>query len=105
MGMGRWKLLMDKPFKIFIGYDQREVEAFYTCAYSIVKHATIPVEIYKLDKEPLVKAGVYRRIDTDVSTDFAMTRFLVPFLSKYKGWSLFMDCDQILTTDIKHLFD
>jgi lipopolysaccharide biosynthesis glycosyltransferase len=96
---------MEKPFKIFIGWDPREVEAFYTAAYSIMKYSTIPVEIFKLDKAVLVKAGVYRRIDTDVSTDFAMTRFLVPFLSKYKGWSLFMDCDQILTTDIKELYN
>ncbi len=96
---------MDKPFKIFIGFDEREVEAFYTAAYSIMRHATIPVEIYKLDKVPLVKAGVFRRNDTDTTTDFAMTRFLVPFLSKYKGWSLFMDCDQVVTVDIKELYE
>jgi lipopolysaccharide biosynthesis glycosyltransferase len=29
----------------------------------------------------------------------------VPELANFKGWAVFMDCDMILTTDIKELFD
>ncbi|GMJ14831.1 cadmium 2+ induced [Hibiscus trionum] len=34
-----------KPFKIFIGYDPREDEAYEVCRYSILKRTFIPVEI------------------------------------------------------------
>jgi len=33
-----------------------------------------------------------------------MTRFLVPFLSGYQGYSLFMDCDMLMRTDIAELW-
>jgi hypothetical protein len=39
------------------------------------------------------------------STDFSFTRFLVPYLSGYAGWSIFMDCDMLMTTDIAELFE
>ena len=31
--------------------------------------------------------------------------FLIPELTNFKGWAVFMDSDMILTTDIKELFD
>ena len=36
---------------------------------------------------------------------YTFTRFLIPELCNFKGWALFMDCDMILKTDIKQLFD
>lgn len=38
------------------------------------------------------------------STDFSFTRFLVPYLSGYSGWSIFMDCDMLMTTDVAELW-
>jgi hypothetical protein len=37
------------------------------------------------------------------STEFSLTRFLVPRLSEYRGWSLFMDCDMLCRADISEL--
>jgi hypothetical protein len=37
------------------------------------------------------------------STEFSLTRFLVPALSEYRGWSLFMDCDMLCRVDIAEL--
>ena len=37
------------------------------------------------------------------STEFAFTRFLVPFLQHYKGWALFQDCDMVWRANIKDL--
>ena len=48
---------------------------------------------------------MWRERDPKQSTDFAFNRFLVPYLSGYTGWSLFMDCDMLVRTDIKYLFD
>jgi hypothetical protein len=92
------------PFRIYIGYDPREKEAFDVCAYSIQKHASIPVEIIRLDRELLKKYRIYNRKETDSSTAFTYTRFLVPYLNKYKDWALFVDCDFVFTTDIAELY-
>ena len=49
--------------------------------------------------------GVYTRSDDSLgSTEFTFTRFLIPELTNFKGWALFMDSDMILTTDIAELF-
>jgi lipopolysaccharide biosynthesis glycosyltransferase len=96
-----------QPFKIYIGYDERESIAFDVCAYSIQKHATVPIEIIKLDKQRMKEADTYKRPEKkgDASTDFAYTRFFIPHLSNYKGFSLFMDCDMIMQCDIKEIID
>lgn len=89
--------------RIFIGYDSREVVAFHVLVHSILKHATEPVSIVPL-KRSLV-AHLYDRPRTDTeSTEFSMTRFLVPYLSGYRGLSLFMDCDMLVRSDITALF-
>ena len=45
----------------------------------------------------------YREKDNLSSTEFTFTRFLVPFLSKNKGWSIFCDCDFVWLGDIAEL--
>jgi hypothetical protein len=37
------------------------------------------------------------------STEFSLTRFLVPYLSNYEGFSLFMDCDMLMQADVLEL--
>jgi hypothetical protein len=37
------------------------------------------------------------------STDFAITRFLVPFLCDYQGFAVFMDCDMLVHGDVAQL--
>lgn len=39
------------------------------------------------------------------STEFSHTRFLVPFLSEYKGWALFADADMLWQSDISALWN
>jgi lipopolysaccharide biosynthesis glycosyltransferase len=39
------------------------------------------------------------------STEFSMTRFLTPYLSGYDGWSIFIDCDMLVTADIAELWE
>ena len=38
------------------------------------------------------------------STEFSFSRFIVPHLMNYKGWALFMDCDQLMFTDVAELW-
>jgi len=91
--------------KIFVGYDTREDIAYQVCKHSIVSKQA-QADVRPLNQQELRDTGWYTRpIDKLASTEFTFTRFLVPELSNFNGWALFMDCDMILTTDIKELFD
>jgi lipopolysaccharide biosynthesis glycosyltransferase len=95
-----------QPLKIFVGYDTREDIAFQVCKQSILDTASVPVEIIPLNQRVLRKEKLYKRpVDPLASTEFTFTRFLVPHLTEYNGWALFIDCDFVALTDIKELFD
>jgi len=91
--------------KVFVGYDTREDIAYQVCKHSIVSRNK-NVTVRPLKQQELRDAGWYKRpIDKLASTEFTFTRFLIPELCNFNGWALFMDCDMILRTDIKELFD
>jgi len=91
--------------KVFIGYEPREDIAYQVCKHSI-KRRQPAAEVQPLIQKDLRDTGWYKRpVDKLASTEFTFTRFLVPELAGFKGWAVFMDCDMILTTDIKELFD
>lgn len=88
--------------RVFIGFDRREIAAYQVCAYSIIKNSSVPVSITPLNIRHIEN---FKNTDYKASTEFAFTRFLVPYLSDYEGLSLFMDCDMLVRGDIKDLFD
>jgi len=91
--------------KVYVGYDPREDIAYQVCKHSITRRNK-NVEVKPLIQKELREQGYYDRpIDKLASTEFTFTRFLVPELSNFNGWSVFMDCDMILQTDIAELFD
>ncbi|MGY8864727.1 MAG: glycosyltransferase [Methylophagaceae bacterium] len=91
--------------KVFIGYDPREDIAYQVCKHSILKHQP-DADVRPLKQSELRDGGWYTRpADKLASTEFTFTRFLIPELANFNGWAVFMDCDMILTTDIKELFD
>jgi len=87
---------------VYIGYDPRERIAFYTFAHSILRLSSIPVSIAPLMQRQLKRLYTRARGPTE-STDFSLTRFLVPALAGYRGWSLYMDCDMLCRVDIAEL--
>lgn len=91
--------------KVFIGYDSREDIAYEVCKHSILSRNP-NVEVIPLKQSELRNAEIYKRdVDPLSSTEFTFTRFLVPHLSNYKGWSLFVDCDFVFVEDIEKLFN
>lgn len=91
--------------RVYVGYDTREDIAYQVCKHSIQTKSP-DADVRPLKQQELRDAGWYKRpIDKLASTEFTFTRFLVPELAGFKGWAVFMDCDMILTTDIKELFD
>ena len=89
--------------QVYIGYDPREEIAFHVLEHSIMERSSAPVSIAPLDKRKLLPIYKRPRGPTE-STEFALTRFLVPLLSEFRGWSLFMDCDMLCRADIAQLF-
>lgn len=95
---------MTDTFHIFIGYDHRETIAYHVLAHSILSRATMPVAIHPI-KNSLFKEFYERPKDARQSNDFSFTRFLVPHLMHHRGWALFMDCDMLMLSDVRELWE
>lgn len=89
--------------RIFIGYDPREAAAFNVLSHSIHVRASEPVLIAPLMLSQL-KKQLWRERHPLQSTDFSFSRFLVPLLSGFEGWSLFCDSDMLMIDDIANLW-
>lgn len=106
--------------KVFIGYDDAEPQAYDLAVASLRGRASIPVDVTPLDARRLAEHGLLRRTidkrqgpsgrgghydfasNAPASTDFAISRFLVPILAQ-SGWALFCDCDVVALADIAEL--
>ena len=89
--------------RIFVGYDAREDEAWEVCRYSILKHCPEAI-VRPIIQQELRKKKIYTRKKDNASTEFSLTRFLVPYLVDYSGWALFIDCDMLFTDSVEKLF-
>lgn len=89
--------------RIFVGFDAREPVAYSVLAHSIQARASVPVSI-----APLMLSQLTPFFSRDAhplqSTEFSFSRFLVPYLSDFEGWSLFTDCDMLVMDDIARLW-
>ena len=89
--------------RIFVGFDSKEVVAYHVLAQSIIEKSSIPVEFSPIVLSNL--GGLFTRERNALqSTAFSFSRFLTPYLSGYQGWSIFMDCDMLMRTDIAELW-
>jgi hypothetical protein len=88
---------------IYIGYDSAEPVAYHTLVHSLLARSSVPLTITPLVRRHLGVEGYTRARGPLESTEFSLTRFLVPHLSGYKGRSVFMDCDMLCRVDIANL--
>ncbi len=89
---------------VYIGYDAREAVAYNVLAFSIQTRSSQPVAITAVMLPQL--RGVFSRNRHSLqSTDFSFSRFLAPFLSGFRGFSIFMDCDMLMRDDIARLWE
>lgn len=79
---------------VVIGYEPRFHAAYAVCARSLGYN----VNIHSTPNNFIVRKH-------DGSTSFTYSRFLVPWMMKYDGWSLFCDCDFLFLDDVGELFD
>jgi hypothetical protein len=95
---------MLEPFRVYIGWDRREIDAYDVAKFSLERRSSIPISVVPIKLDDLRKQGLYRReADPLASTEFTYSRFLVPALAGYRGWALFCDCDFLWLGDIAGL--
>ncbi len=96
---------MNRKLKIYVGWDSREDIAWQVCRHSILRHASGDVEIHPLKQPSLRELGLYTRDADTAATEFSITRFLTPYLAAHDGWSIFVDCDFLVSRDICEIHD
>lgn len=100
--------------RVYLGYDDREPEAYRVAVKSILKHSPTavitPLKLDRLESSGLITRPVDNRgqkydiiSNSPCSTDFANSRFLVPMLAQ-TGWALFMDSDVVVLSPLEELF-
>jgi lipopolysaccharide biosynthesis glycosyltransferase len=98
--------------RIYVGFDRAEHGAYLAAIKTLAKYTNSPPE--PLDAARLHAVGLHRRVvdrrgglydlasNAPCSTDFAVTRFLVPILCQ-SGWALFTDCDVVFLANPREL--
>ena len=81
---------------VFVGYDRKREWVYDNCIKSLRKFncRSAPIGSSILDSSIW-----YRERSPKDSTEFSVCRFLVPCLSNFVGWSVFMDDDFIWKVD------
>lgn len=85
---------MIEPISLFAGYEPLESLGFSVFTHSVISRSSRPVSITALSSLGLPRG----------SNAFSMSRFLVPWIRRFKGHSIFMDAsDQLMLDDIAKL--
>src|SRR4051812_29933293 len=88
--------------RLFVGYDKRESVAYHVFCHSVLRRSSIPVSITPLNRDCL--RGFFSRPRGELdSTDFSISRFLVPFICDYQGFAIYADGDMLCLGDIAEL--
>lgn len=103
-----------KPFNIYIGYDSTQNGVEKVCKHSIettiekswsrgrnMDSTYFMPEIKYLD---ISKIPEYTRPYANQNTEFTYSRFLIPYLENYEGFSMFVDDDFIFTKSLLPMF-
>lgn len=101
---------MSEKLNIFIGFDSSNYGqelAYEVCKRSIEKNCKNKHKLvfHKMVKSEMIERNIFKRTDKDGATEFTYTRFFVPYLSGYKGYSLFCDSDFLWLCDVEELFN
>lgn len=109
--------MQQQKIKVFVGYDPRFPLSYGVTVRSIRKHSP-DVEIIPLLLAHLQAEGIYTRpthrcptsgdlrdviSNAPMSTEFAISRFLVPYLAGFEGHAIFVDGDFLFRDDIAKL--
>lgn len=106
---------MNDPFRVYIGFDKREADAYEVAVDSLRRNASGPVAITPIVLDRNQRWGLISRpwrickgslwdvpSEAPQSTEFAISRFLTPILAQ-TGFALFVDSDVVFLGDVYEL--
>lgn len=107
----------DRMLELICGWDPREIIGFQVAQFSAIRRTSEPLRFVPLIEKALRCRGLYRRpherrngqlwcpiSDAPMSTSFACSRFLTPWLAD-SDWVLFCDfADMLFLADPAELF-
>lgn len=108
--VNHWRL--DTDAEVWVGWDSRERLAYQVAVNSLLAHSDYPPPVRPIsNRHPLYKRPTERKngrlwdgiSQAYCSTEFSLSRFLVPLVSKAQ-WALFCDGDFMFRADIADLF-
>lgn len=86
--------MITRPINLFCGYDPREALGYHVFAHSVINRATRPVSLVPLHANGLQQG----------SNEFTVSRFLVPYLTGFRGHAIFADgADMLCLGDLAYL--
>jgi hypothetical protein len=92
---------MSQPIPIYCGYDPREAAGYHVFCQSVLERSSVPVSFIPLHGPTLSDFDGQK----DGSNAFIYSRFLVPHIQHYNGWSIFADAsDMVCLDDIANLW-
>lgn len=113
--MGDGGLTLKQKTTVWIGFDPDQMPAFAVARHSAERNCTLHIRPQGVNLQDLRERGLYTRPTSLVnnrlfdhisgapmSTEFAISRFLVPILAG-SGLALFMDCDVLVLGNISKL--
>ena len=109
---------MMKDLTVYVGYDPREHDAYLVAVKSIRAQASGNVTILPIVMMHAVAMGFYWRptvrsgnklfdsvSQKPMATEFAISRFLIPFYKPQTEWALFVDADVMAMADVSEILD
>ena len=111
--------MTEDVLSVYLGWDSRELQAYRVAEYTLRKNTRAALHVVPLKHKALRQQGIFdrpwrvegttgnfhdARDGKPFSTEFAFTRFLVPYLAGYTGWALFADADVLFRADVQELF-
>lgn len=98
---------VDLPVRIFVGCMPEQDLAYLVLKYSVRRHASLSVEVQRLD-EMVARKGIVIPIPVDQRsrgrTPFSFQRFAIPALCDYSGRALYVDSDMLVLKDVRSLW-
>lgn len=108
---------MSSARSIYIGWDPNETNNYAVCTHSARMRMTSLIPMHGVVLRNLRQRNMYTRpteirdgklwdpiSEAPMSTEFAISRFLVPHIQK-SGWALFADCDTMFRVSPNWIFD
>jgi len=100
----------------YIGFDSRFPNAYRVACSTLRRQCGLELNITPLLLPDLQAKGLYKRptiekdgglwdviSDAPMATEFSLSRFLIPYLNNYKGYSIFCDSDFLFRADVADL--